>query len=420
MTCDLVVFNISQLVTVSGNEGLRCGQEMREVEIIENGYIVVHNGTFLEVGCGDVPKHYINDHTKMIDASGLTVTPGLIDSHTHLVHGGSREHEFEKKLSGIPYLDLLKQGGGILSTVKATREATFTELYKKATKSLNTMLLYGVTTIEAKSGYGLNLENELKQLEVAKKLNDDHPIDITSTFLGAHAVPEEYKNRKEDYIKEVLEMLPIIKERKLADYCDVFCEEGVFTIEESRHILNAAKNQGFKLKIHADEIVAQGGATLASELECVSADHLMASTDQDIENLVRNKVVANLLPQTSFNLNKTYANGRHMVDMGCGISLSTDYNPGSSPSENMQLVMQLASIKMRLHPKEVITAVTKNAACSINQEAQKGSIEKGKEADFVIFDAPNLDYLLYHFGINHVKDVFKNGKQVVKDQAICY
>jgi len=390
---------------------------MRDVEIIENGFIAVKDGIFIAVG-NDTYQPYIGKHTRVVDGSGQVVTPGLIDSHTHLVHGGSREHELEMKLRGVPYMDILKGGGGILSTVKDTREASFETLFNKAKHSLDIMLTYGVTSMEGKSGYGLNLETEIKQLEVAKALNEIHPVDIVSTFIGAHAVPVDMD--KENYIDEVIKMLPIIKEKNLAEYCDVFCEEGVFSIEETRRIMLAAKELGFKLKLHADEMVALGGATLACELGCVSADHLMASKEQDYKNLASHPIVANLLPATSFNLDKAYANARKMIDMGCAVSLSSDYNPGSSPSENIQFVMQLGSLKLKMLPKEVLTAVTINAACSINQEAVKGSIEVGKQADFVLFQAPNIDYLMYHFGVNHVKDVYKNGVLVVANQKLIY
>ncbi len=420
MNCDLIIYHISKIYTVQGKNALRCGKEMSDVEVIENGYVAVNDGVIIEVSSGDGYKEYIGKKTELVDAGGLIMTPGLVDSHTHLVHAGSREHELKLKLMGKSYLDILNTGGGILNTVNKTREASFSELYDKAKKSLDIMLSYGVTTIEAKSGYGLELETELKQLEVAKKLDENHPVDIKSTFLGAHAYPLEYKENKPEYIKKVIEMLPIIKKKNLAEYCDVFCEEGVFSLEESEFILNEAKKLGFKLKIHADEIEPLGGGSLACKLGCVSADHLMASTIEDYRNLAKYKVVANLLPATSFNLNKDYAKARCMIDNNCGVALSSDYNPGSCPSENLQFVGQLACLKMKMLPEEVLTALTINGACAINEETNIGSIEKGKRGDFVLFDAPNLEYLIYHFGINHVKDVYKNGKLVVSNQKIVY
>lgn len=411
-----IIYNIGELVTVRGKNTLRKGDEMREVEILNNGYIVVTDDKFTALGSGDGYKAYITDTVELIDASGRVVTPGLIDSHTHLIHGGSREHEFELKLKGVPYMEILRQGGGILNTVQKTQHASFQELYDKAMRSLDIMLLHGVTTVEAKSGYGLELETELKQLQVGQKLNEDHPIEIIQTFMGAHAYPKAYANDHEGFLKLVEEMLPVCK--PYARFCDVFCEEGVFSIEESRRLLTKAKEYGYQLKIHADEMAPIGGAKLACELGCVSADHLMASTNEDYRLLAEHNVVANVLPATSFNLDKPFANARKMIELGCGLALSTDYNPGSSPTENLQFVMQLGSIKLKMLPTEVLTAVTMNAACSLQQEQLVGSIEVGKQADFVIFDAPNLDYIIYHFAINHVKDVYKAGKKVVSDQRI--
>ncbi len=415
---DLIVKNIGNLVTLGEGDKPRVGALMNEVEILKNGYVVVKDGKFMALGEGDVPKGYIGDNTVIKDAQGLTVTPGLIDPHTHLVHGGSRENEFSKKLEGVPYMDILKAGGGILSTVNSTKKSTFDELYNKAKKSLDTMLSFGITTVEAKSGYGLDLETELKQLKVAKKLNENHPVDLVSTYLGAHAMPTEYKDNRDEFIDQIIKALPQIKKENLAEFCDVFCEEGVFSIEETRKILLAAKELGFKLKIHADEIVTLGGAELAAELGAHSADHLMATSNKGIEEMAKNGVIADILPTTSFNLNKEYARARDMIENGVAVALSTDYNPGSSPTENLQLAMQLGALKLRMTPKEVITAVTINSAFSVDRGDKVGSITVGKNADFVIFDTPNLDYIMYHFGINHAKDVYKNGIQVVENGRV--
>jgi len=418
MYADLIVENIGTLVTIGdGKEPVR-GSQMNEINIIKDGYLAIKDGKFLTVGEGKIDPSFIGENTVIKDAMGLTVTPGLIDPHTHLVHGGSRENEFEKKLNGVPYMDILNAGGGILSTVNSTKNATFDELYNKAKKSLDIMLSYGVTTIEAKSGYGLDRETELKQLEVTKKLNEDHPIDLISTYLGAHAMPPEYKNNREIFITQIIDSLPEIKEKNLAEFCDVFCEEGVFSIEETRKILLEAKKLGFKLKIHADEIVTLGGAELAAELGAFSADHLMATSEQGMIDMAKKGVIADILPTTSFNLNKEYAKAKMMIEKGVAVALSTDYNPGSSPTENLQLAMQLGSLKLRMTPKEVITAVTINSAFSIDRGLEIGSITPGKKADFVIFDTPNLEYIMYHFGINHTKDVYKNGIQVVRDGKI--
>lgn len=421
MKADLILKNIGKLVTMQGSSSFRVKEEMNKINIIENAYIAVKNGKILAIGVGDEFGNLCGEDTKIHDAEGLLVTPGLIDSHTHLIHGGSRENEFSMKLNGVPYIEILNNGGGILSTVKATKEASEEELYKKAKKSLDRMLEFGVTTVEEKSGYGLELNTEIKQLEVARALDKNHPVDLVHTFLGAHAVPEEYKENHKAYIDILVDvMMPKIKDMGLAEFCDVFCEEGVFTIEESEYILQKAKEIGYKLKIHADEIESLGGAELAAKLGCVSADHLMAASDEGIKMMAENNVVANILPATSFNLNKNYADCRKMIDMGAIVSLSSDYNPGSCPSENLQLVMQLGCLHLKMTPNEVLTAVTINAAYAIDRADKIGSIEVGKNADFVVFDARNVEYLMYHFGINHTKKVYKNGNLVVDNKVVVY
>ncbi|MDU6823178.1 imidazolonepropionase [Intestinibacter bartlettii] len=421
MKADLILKNIGKLVTMQGSSSFRVKEEMNKINIIENAYIAVKNGKILAIGVGDEFGNLCGDDTKIHDAEGLLVTPGLIDSHTHLIHGGSRENEFSMKLNGVPYIEILNNGGGILSTVKATKEASEEELYKKAKKSLDRMLEFGVTTVEEKSGYGLELNTEIKQLEVARVLDKNHPVDLVHTFLGAHAVPEEYKENHKAYIDILVDvMMPKIKDMGLSEFCDVFCEEGVFTIEESEYILQKAKEMGYKLKIHADEIESLGGAELAAKLGCVSADHLMAASDEGIKMMAENNVVANILPATSFNLNKNYADCRKMIDMGAIVSLSSDYNPGSCPSENLQLVMQLGCLHLKMTPNEVLTAVTINAAYAIDRADKIGSIEVGKNADFVVFDARNVEYLMYHFGINHTKKVYKNGNLVVDNKVVVY
>ena len=421
MKADLILKNIGKLVTMQGSSSFRVKEEMNKINIIENAYIAVKNGKILAIGVGDEFGNLCGDDTKIHDAEGLLVTPGLIDSHTHLIHGGSRENEFSMKLNGVPYIEILNNGGGILSTVKATKESSEEELYKKAKKSLDRMLEFGVTTVEEKSGYGLELNTEIKQLEVARALDKNHPVDLVHTFLGAHAVPVKYKENHKAYIDILVDvMMPKIKDMGLAEFCDVFCEEGVFTIEESEYILQKAKEIGYKLKIHADEIESLGGAELAAKLGCVSADHLMAASDEGIKMMAENNVVANILPATSFNLNKNYADCRKMIDMGAIVSLSSDYNPGSCPSENLQLVMQLGCLHLKMTPNEVLTAVTINAAYAIDRADKIGSIEVGKNADFVVFDAFNVEYLMYHFGINHTKKVYKNGNLVVDNKVVVY
>ncbi|SHF05745.1 imidazolonepropionase [Tissierella praeacuta DSM 18095] len=422
MKATLVIKNIDNLITLKGENKPRVKNSLKDIGIIKNGVIALDGEKIVYVGEGELPSDIIIDeNTMFLDGNGKTVTPGLVDSHTHLVHGGSRENELAMKLKGVPYLDILAAGGGIHSTVKSTRESTFEQLYNKAKKSLDTMLGFGVTTIEAKSGYGIDdFDTELKQLEVANKLNTDHPVDIVSTFMAAHAIPKDYKDNPDEFVDIIIkDMIPKVAERKLAEFCDVFCEKGVFTIEQSRQILLAAREYGMEPKLHADEIEPLGGAELAAEIGCITADHLIAASDTGIEEMAKNTVIANLLPGTSFNLQTgKFAMARKMIDIGVPVALSTDYNPGSCPTENLQLIMSFASLIMKLTPEEVITAVTINGAAALGLESEIGSLEIGKQGDIVIFDAPNLEYILYHFGVNHVDTVVKKGKIVYRDNKI--
>lgn len=414
MKADIVIKNIDNLITLKGPNRARVNEEMREIGLINDGIVALKDDKIIYVGKGELPAS-IKTHkdTILIDGKGKTVTPGLVDSHTHLVHGGSREHELSMKLKGAKYLDILEAGGGIHSTVNATKEASFDQLYDKAKKSLDIMLGFGVTTVEAKSGYGLeDFDTEIKQMEVANKLNEDHYVDIVSTFMGAHAIPTKYKDNPRTFIDIIIdEMIPKVSERKLAKFCDVFCEKGVFSVEDSKEILEAGIRYGLLPKVHADEIEPMGGAELAAEVGCITADHLVAASEIGIKMMAEKGVIANLLPGTSFNLQTgKFARAKSMIEAGVPVALSTDYNPGSCPTENMQLVMSLASIVMKMTPEEVITAATINGAASLKLEEQIGSLEVGKKADLVIFDAPNLDYIIYHFGINHTDKVIKNGK----------
>ncbi len=416
MIANLIIHNIGVLYTPKVSPPVK-GKDMTEILEIKNAFIAIDQGQIIDFGDHDYSK-YISDKTVIHNANGGIVLPGLIDSHTHLVHSGSREDEYAKLRAGVPYLDILKAGGGILGTVEKTRKSSFDELYDKAYHSLDEMMLYGVTAIEAKSGYGLNLETEVKQLKVAQKINETHPVFIKSTYMGAHAVPKEYKENKIGYVNQLIEDMKIIRKENLADSVDVFCETGVFSIKETEQILKAAQKLGFSVKLHADEIDSLGGAGLGVKLNATSVDHLMAVSDEDIKKLASSNTVANLLPGTSFYLGKGYARARKMIDSNVAVSIAGDYNPGSCPTENFQLIMHLASNQLKMNPHEILNAVTINPAYHLGLAETKGSIEIGKDADIILMDIPNLNYLFYHYGINHTKHVLINGKFVVYNRQI--
>lgn len=370
--------------------------------LCEGGVIraVYENGALPEVGAD----------TQTIDAQGRLVTPGLIDAHTHLVFGGWRQNEIPLKLKGAGYLDILRAGGGILSTVRATRKASEEELFEKSRAFLDELMAQGVTTAELKSGYGLDMETELKQLRVIKRLNEVHPMDAVATYLGAHAIPEEYALRSGEYIDFIIsDMLPEIKRQGLAEFCDVFLETGVFGVEESRRLLTAAREMGFGLKIHADEIDELGGSQLAGELGAVSAEHLIATGERGMEALARGGVIAALLPCTSLYLNKSFARARDMIARGIPVAVATDFNPGSCPSLNIGLCMTMAYLKYRMTPEEILSSVTINAACAVNRGGSIGTIEPGKQADMVIWNAEDMEMLCYRMGSNLAGTVIKNG-----------
>lgn len=377
-----------------------------------SGFILENAGRIVLIEEGKPPQHFVNFADDVVDARGKVIVPGFVDAHTHLVHGGSRENELAMKLAGKSYMEI-HEVGGILSTVRATREATEQELIDKALKSLRIMLKNGTTTVEAKSGYGLDLETELKSLKVANKLNKLQPIEIVSTYMGAHATPPEFDNT-DDYLDYMIDrVLPEVKKQNIAEFVDAFCEKGIFSVEQTRRVLQAAKDLGFKIKIHADEIVSFGGAELAAEMGAVSAEHLMAVSDQGIKDMAESGTVAVLLPATSFFLmSANYAPAKKMLEAGVCVAIATDYNPGSSPTENIQQAMWNACFKMKLSPMEIFRAVTINAAKAICREHIVGSLEKGKQADILVLDAPNLEYALYHFGVNSVRQVWKHGKKV--------
>ncbi|HAQ56004.1 MAG TPA: imidazolonepropionase [Acholeplasmatales bacterium] len=413
MNAGLVVRNIGELWTTHHLPPVR-GAAMNDVTVLKDAFIAVNNGLIVGFGSGSGDA-FVGPVTEIRDACRMVLTPGLVDGHTHLVHAGSREHEFALKLQGVPYLEILKRGGGILSTVAATRAASFDELYDQARKSLLRMLAFGVTTVEAKSGYGLEPKSERKILKVIEKLNETQAVTLIPTAMGAHAIPAEYAFDREGYVATVLADLETIRLDGLAESVDVFCEAGVFTVSETKRILMRAKELGFAIRVHADEIVSTGGAGLAAELGCASADHLMAINDKDILALAGSDTVANLLPGTSFYLGHDYAPARRLIAANIAVGIASDYNPGSCPSENFQFTLQLAANQMKMTPSEVLTAATINPGYHLGKSDRIGSIAIGKDADFVLFDVPNFDYVLYHFGVNLVVDVYKKGRRVIAD-----
>lgn len=414
----LWIRHIAQLATLKSEiSGPRTKAEMSNLGIIENGSIWIEDGLIQAVGTTDELDHMYqnNQHNAdIINATNHLVTPGLVDPHTHIVYGGSREKEFELRLNGVSYMDIMNAGGGIHATTKMTREAAEEELVEETMERLDSFLEHGVTTIEAKSGYGLNIETELKQLNVIKKLQELHPIDLVPTFMGAHAVPRELKGKEDKYVELIInDMLPKIAKENLAEFIDVFCEKDVFTLEQSKKILEAGKLYHLIPKIHADEIVCLGGAELAAEVGAISAEHLLKTTEKGMKVLAKAGTIGCLLPATALYLREEAANGRKMIDEGVAVAISTDCNPGSSPTTSMPLVMNLACLTMKLTPAEALTAATYNAACAIKREQIVGSIEIGKQADLVMWNVKNYQELQYLFGVNHVKTVWKKGIKVV-------
>jgi imidazolonepropionase len=409
MSNNLIIIN-AHIITPQGRTA-RKGKEMNELLTIPNGTVRVTDGIITYVGENRTSNE--KPGYKVIDAKGNVLLPGFVDSHTHLVFGGYRPDEFIWRINGDSYMSIMERGGGIINTVRATREASFEELKSKTEWFLDVMSRMGVTTVEGKSGYGLDRDTELKQLRVMQAINQcpDRKVDIVPTFLGAHALPDEYKGRSDEYIDFLInEMLPMIHQKQLAENCDIFCEKGIFTVEQSRRLLEAAKAKGFGAKIHADEIVSFGGAELAGELKALSADHLLHASDEGIRAMAENDVVATLLPLTAFALKEPYARGREMIDQGCAVALATDLNPGSCFSGSIPLTFALVCIYMKLTVAEAITALTLNGAAAINRADRIGSIEAGKQGDFVMLGTHTPNVLPYYTGMNAVQTTIKGGK----------
>jgi imidazolonepropionase len=411
----LIIKNIGQLVTMQGPIPRR-GREMAAIGLINDGAVAVSGEEIVAVGKADEVSREIEpaENCVVISAENKVVTPGLIDPHTHPIFARTREVEFEMRLAGKSYMEIARAGGGIRSSVRHLREVGDDDLYARAKKTIDSLMSYGVTTIEAKSGYGLSTASEIKSLEIIRRLNEHEPMDLYPTFLGAHEVPDEYRDNHREYISLVVnEMIPAVAEKDMALFCDVFCEEGVFTVEESREILEAAAKAGMKPKIHADELKSTGGAELAAEVGAVSADHLVYISDQGIDMLADSDTVAVLLPGTSFALGlDEAAPARRMIEEGVVVALSTDCNPGSSMTESLPMIISLAALKLRMTAAEALSAVTVNAACAIDQGGRLGRLQPGLPADIVVWDMLDYRELPYHYGVNLAETVIKGGKVV--------
>ncbi len=410
----LAIINCSQLVTLAGARHARTGGDLRQLAIVEDGAMLVRGTQIEAVGRRREIETHIGADCEVVDAGQRVVMPGFVDAHTHPVFAGIRANEFEQRASGATYREIAARGGGIRATVRATRNASPADLVKAGERYAGWFLRCGTTTVEAKSGYGLTLEDELKILRVIKQLNDGTPLRYVPTFLGAHDIPAEYRSRRQTYVSLIInEMLPRVASERLAEYCDVFCEEDVFSNDEAWQILSAARCHGLGLRLHADQLSLSGGAKLAAELNAATADHLEHTDATGIMALRAAKVQPVLLPGSVYALgSRDYPAAREMIDAGLAIVLATDFNPGSSPVPSMTMVLSLACTQMKMTPAEAISAATINAAYSLGRGDEIGSLEKGKRADFVIHDVSDYRELAYFFGIEHPWRVYASGKLV--------
>ena len=403
----------SELVTCKG-KAPKHGKEMSDIGLIYDGAVIIHDDKIIAVGTTEeLDKQVNSEEYAVIDAAGKSVMPGFVDSHTHFIFGGYRADEFSWRLKGDSYMSIMERGGGINATVVPTREASEEELMEAGKERLNRMLEFGVTTVEGKSGYGMDCETELKMLRAMKKLNETHPVDIVSTFLGPHSVLPQWKGKEREFLDEQLNhVMPKVKEENLAEFADIFTEKNVFTVEDSEYYMTKAKEMGFKLKIHADEIYQLGGSELAARVGAVSADHLLKASDEGIRQMRDAGVISTILPLTAFGLKEEYAPARKMIDEGCAVALASDLNPGSCFSNSIPLMVALGCIYMNMSIEEVITALTINGAAAVDRADKVGSIEPGKAADIIFLKFPSIHFMPYHTAINLVETVIKNGDTV--------
>jgi imidazolonepropionase len=410
----VAVLHAAQLVTLAGPNRPRVGREMGELAIIVDGGMLIRDGKIAAVGKTELIEANLPPDVEIVDADNRVVMPGFVDAHTHLVFGGSRLDDFERRARGETYEQIAAAGGGIWSTVAKTRAASDDDLFEQARRHAEWLLRCGTTTAEAKSGYGLTLESELKILRTIRRVNEETPLQCVPTFLGAHAVPKEDQPEPERYIERVIqEMLPEIVRQNLAEFCDVFCERGYFSIEQSRNILSAARKAGLKLRIHADQLTNGGGAIMAAELGAATADHLEKTDERGIAALKQANVQPVLLPGSVYALGSTiYPRAREMIDAGLAVVLATDFNPGSSPTPSLPMVLSLACTQMKMTPAEAIIASTTNAAYSLNRGDRVGSLELGKVGNFVVFDCEDYREIPYWFGFPRIQSVYVRGQQV--------
>lgn len=410
---NLLITNIKELVQVEEQPQIKvCGKDMSKINTIKNAFLLIENGIIADFGTMDNINSVKSNIVKTIDATGKMVFPSFCDSHTHIVYAGSREIEYIDKIKGLTYEEIAKRGGGILNSSKRLNEASEQELIDQALERLNEIMYYGTGAVEIKSGYGLSLEGELKMLRVIKKLKDLSPLTIKSTFLGAHAVPAEYNGRQSEFVDLVInEMIPNVAYEELADYIDVFCDKGFFTVEDTDRILNAGMKYGLKPKIHANELDYSGGVQVGVKYNASSVDHLEYTGKDEIETLLNSDTIPTVLPGASFFLGLVYAPIRKMIDAGLPVALASDYNPGSSPNGNMQFVLSLGCIKYKMLPEEAINAVTINSAAAMDLSETHGSIARGKVANvFITKKIPSYEFMPYAFGSNKVETVIINGK----------
>jgi imidazolonepropionase len=411
-----LIKNISSLCTLQGkNKLFRVGKEMQDVGEIKNGAILFSNVVEYTGTTGEVETYITNNNIKLdniIDATSKTIVPGFCDSHTHIVFSGNRSDEFARRLRGTTYLEIAAEGGGILKTMNATRNSSIKELKENGKKLALSAMGYGTTSIEIKSGYSLMLEGELKQLYAIKELRDELPMNIRSTFMGAHDFPPEYKNERQRYIDLIInEMLPQVTENKLADYCDAFIDKGYYTIEEARQIFEVAMKLGMKIRTHSDEMADVGAAGFSADIGAISADHLLFVSDESIAKMAKSGTVATMMPATAYFIRMPYAPARKIIDAGCITALATDCNPGSSFTENMQLILSLAVINMNMTAEEALTAATLNSAKAMDLSDITGSLDIGKQANLLLCNCESYTDIFYHFGINHIENIWIKGEK---------